>query len=115
MPSSFAKTTITRKRYPVLDDMGTPRTDYDATPEVESIEGCWVEPVESTSDNDGQILTVTGYKIAAPFGTDILARDIITVDGFPGDYIAEGDAQQVRSPTGRLNQALASVRRHKRG
>ena len=110
MPSSWARETITRKRYPLIDDMGSQVVDYSATPETLDIEGCWPEPEESTIDDDGRTLTVTGYRIAAPYDADVLARDVIAYAGV--DHKVTGDPQRVPSPTGRLRQSIIKVRRY---
>ena len=113
MPSSWAREEITRKRYPTADDYGTQVTDYTATPDALPISGCWLEPLESSIDDDGQTLTTSGWKVAAPYDADVLARDVITYQDL--DYKVVGDLQRVPSPSGRLRQSIFTVRRWKHG
>ncbi len=114
MPASWANETITRKRYPVVDSFGTNVVDYTATPSELAIAGCWVEPLESAIDDDGQVLSVTAYRIAAPFDADVRARDHISHGLADGEWKVVGDPQRVRSPSGRLNQTLITIRRWQR-
>lgn len=109
MPSSFARETITRKRYPTIDDLGTPVVDYSANPTSIDITGCWLEPVESTVSDAGQVLTVDAWRGAAPVTADLVDRDMVTYQGV--DYKVIGDPQRVPSPSGRLSQLLFLIRR----
>lgn len=114
MPASWANEAITRKRFPTKDSFGTEVVDYAGTPETSTIEGCWVEPLESTVDDDGQILTITAYQIAAPFDADVRARDLISHSLAEGEWVAVGDARRTKSPTGALDQSLITIRRWQR-
>ena len=112
MTSSFANETITRDRYPLIADMGTDIVDYTAAPASIPIEGCWPEPLEMTIDDNGRTLTVSGYRIAAPFEADVQERDLVGYGGL--DYLVTG-VQRVRSPSGRISQSIIMARRYEHG
>ncbi|PPH99727.1 hypothetical protein C5C95_06175 [Rathayibacter sp. AY1B7] len=113
MLSTFARMTITRKRYPQIDDQGTSVRDYDATPETITIAGCWLEPITSTEVTDDRLAVATGYQVAAPAGVDVTAEDRIEYAGV--DYEVEGEPSRVPSPTGALAHTLFVLRRWTHG
>lgn len=108
---SFARVTITRKRYPVVDDMGTQVADFSGNPATTTtIPGCWLEPIESVVEKDGRVAVLTGFTGTAPEGTDLDSfRDHIVHAGI--EYELAGDAMPVKSPTGALNEVKFSIRR----
>lgn len=75
----------------------TPRVDRLADPPVGSppehdVEGCVVLPRTSLEEGKGWVV-VDGRMVIAPYGSDILASDQVSVDGVtwdvdgePGDY-----------------------------
>jgi hypothetical protein len=106
---SFARITVTRLRYPVIDDHGTEVRDYAVSPAAVDIPGWWVEPVESTENNDGQLAVTSGYTAVGPFTADITADDHVIVFGVKHQVI--GDVLRVPSPTGALSETKATFRR----
>lgn len=109
MPSSFATETITRNRYPLIDDLGSDIVDDSAEPVPLQIEGCWLEPLQEGIGEDGQTLVVTAWKVAAPPHIDLLARDTVSYRGV--EYKVVQDPQQVLSPSGVLAQTVFTIRR----
>ena len=107
--SSFARETITRLRYPLRDDFGTPMPDYTAEPERLDITGCWLEPIRSIENLDGRLAVQTGWNVAAPPGIDIASADHVEYRGVV--YEAVGDAMAVPSPSGALD-ATQLILRH---
>jgi hypothetical protein len=111
---SFARVTITRKRYPLVDDHGTQAADFTAAPDTSLIEGCWLEPIESQIEQGGRLAVLTGFTGVAPVGTVFDAlTDHIVHDGV--EYELAGDAMPVKSPTGALNEVKFSLRRWRHG
>lgn len=108
--SSFNRMSIIRKRYPLVDDMGTSVANYGGTPDTSTIEQCWLEPIESVESQDGRLAVLTGFTGTAPAGTVLDAlTDLITYNGVV--YELAGDAMPVESPTGALDEVKFSLRR----
>lgn len=90
--------------------MGTLVANWSETPAETAITRCWLEPIESVTDNDGRVAVLTGFTGTAPAGTDLDSfRDHIVHAGV--EYELAGDAMPVISPTGALNEVKFSIRR----
>lgn len=100
IPGAFAKVTVTRLRYPRINDHGVDVADYTATPARKDIPGCWAEPVESQEIVDGRLAVRTGYTVAAPSGIDLVADDHVEYAG--AEYDVVGDVIHIPSVTGAL-------------
>jgi hypothetical protein len=109
MLSSFARETITRLRYPTVNDQGTTVPDYTANPDEADIAGCWLEPTQSIENDDGRLAVQTGFTVAAPPAADITAKDraryLDTI------YEVIGDPMPIKSPTGALDSTKLFLRR----
>lgn len=111
MRPSFAKMTIERVRYPMVDDQGTEVPDLDGTPVVVAIQRCWMEPLTSAEAEAGGTATFTGFKGTAPWGTDLLSSDHVRYLGI--EYEVDGDVMPVQSPSGALNEVIFTLKRWK--
>nr|WP_274635535.1 hypothetical protein [Microbacterium bovistercoris] len=100
IPGAFVKITVTRLRYPKINDHGVDIADYTATPTRHDIPGCWAEPIESTEVVDGRLAVRTGYTIAGPPNLDLVADDHIEYSGREYDVI--GDVMNIPSVTSAL-------------
>jgi hypothetical protein len=109
--ASFARITIERVRYPMVDDQGTLVPDTDQPPTVVPITRCWLEPLASQEAEEGGTATFTGFKGTAPWGTDLLPTD--RVRHFGVEYEVDGDVMPVQSPTGALNEVIFTLKRWK--
>lgn len=109
MTASFAREVITRLRYPVLNDHGAERPDYDATPTEVDIRRCWLEPTVSQEVNDGRLAVSTGWTVAAPKTADLVSTDHVRYGGV--EYEVVGDPQRVKSPTGALDAVRLNLQR----
>lgn len=101
MIASFARETITRLRYPTVNDHGAERPDYRAAADALDIGRCWLEPVQSQESNDGRLAVSSGWTVAAPPGADVVTTDHVRYEGV--EYEVVGDPQRVKSPTGALD------------
>ena len=106
---SFARETIERLRYPLIDDQGTMVPDYSAAPAVLHIPRCWLVPITSTDNEDGRLAVFTGFDCVGPWGADIVFTDHVRYFGI--EYEVAGDVMPVRSPTGALNETKFALRR----
>lgn len=110
MTVSYANATITRLRYPLINDQGTLVANFDAVPAELPIERCLLEPFESVVEVDGRVVSLTGLKGTAPTGTDLDGlRDRIRYLGVV--YELAGDSQPSPSPTGALDEVVYTLRR----
>lgn len=110
MRVSFARETIVRLRYPLIDDQGTQVADYSAEPEELPIKRCWLEPLEATAVVEDRLAVSTGFKGTAPKGTELDALiDLVRYRGLV--YELAGDAVPVTSPTGALDEVTYTLRR----
>lgn len=108
--ASFAKVTLTKRRYPLVSDMGTSVVDLAGSPTESTIANCWLEPTESTIVTEDRVAVLTGWKVTAPEGTQLDAtRDRVVYAGV--EYELAGDAMPVPSPTGALNEVMFTLRR----
>lgn len=90
MAKNIGKRTITVIRAPKVDRLSDSSS---STPSSFTISGCAIAPRSSFEDGKGWV-TVDGYMVAAPFGSDIVADDKVKlpdgttwdVDGAPGQY-----------------------------
>lgn len=111
MTASFATETITRLRYPRTSRHGAEVADFTATPTEHPIGQCWVEPTASAAAGGARTATSTGFTIAMPAGTVLIAAtDHVRVRGLEYE-LKDGDAIQVGSPTGALAHAQVTVTR----
>lgn len=108
MRPSFARETITRLRYPLVDDHGAQRVDYDAVPGEEQIGRCWLEPTGSQENADGRSAVLTGYTVDAPWDADLTAADRVRYAGVVFDV--DGQPLKVPSPTGMLRSIRLTLR-----
>jgi hypothetical protein len=81
--------TITVVRKPKVDRLATTPA---GTPPEHDIEGCAILPRTSHEEDRGWVV-VEGRMVIAPYGADVLATDLVKVDGetwevdgAPGDY-----------------------------
>jgi hypothetical protein len=105
---SFARETITRLRYPLVDDHGTARVDYDSPPAEDPVDRCWLEPTGSQEVGDGRAAVLTGYTVDAPWEADITAADRVRYGGVLFDV--DGQPLKVPSPTGALRSTRLALR-----
>ncbi|OOB90293.1 hypothetical protein [Rathayibacter sp. VKM Ac-2630] len=113
MLPSFARMVIIRKRYPKINDQGTLVPDYSQAPDVETIAGCWLEPITSTEVTDDRLAVATGYQVVAPAAADVNAEDRVQYAG--ADFEVEGEPMRVPSPTGALAHTQFVLRRWTHG
>lgn len=107
MRPSFARSVITRLRYPRINDHGNTIVDTGATPTETPIEGCWLEPIAPTEDNLGRSARTTGYTVDAPPGIDITTDDRVRYGGIVFDVAAP--PLIISSPTGALNSTQITL------
>lgn len=90
---TISNATVVRIRGESFDQYGDPT----GTPDDETLDGCMVAPRTSTDvDGRGRQGVVVGLTLYAPYGTDIVATDQLTVDGEP--YEIDGEPGPWKSP-----------------
>lgn len=89
MAKKIGSRTITVVRKPKVDRLSTAPA---GAPPEHDIEGCAVMPRTSHEEERGWVI-VEGRMVVAPYGADVLATDLVRVDGEtwevdgePGDY-----------------------------
>ena len=89
MAKKIGTRTIVVVRAPKVDRLSTPSTEE---PPKHDVEDCAVLPRTSLEEGKGWVV-VAGRMVIAPYGSDILATDLVEVDGEtwevdgePGDY-----------------------------
>lgn len=89
MAKKIGRRTIVVVRAIKRDDLDL---TVDGAPDEHEIKGCAILPRSSNEDGKGWVI-VEGKMVIAPYGADVLATDLVKVDGetwevegFPGDY-----------------------------
>lgn len=99
----FARQTITVLRAPQIRDHGSLIRDWDNA-ESHDIPGCMVEPLSTDEDNEHREAVMSGYRVTAPKGADVLATDKIQLPD--GDFEVDGEPARQPSATGRLDHTI---------
>lgn len=112
MLPGFARDTVTVQRATVVEERGTTRLDW-SNPAETVVAGCSVQPMAgdekftagSQEGGGRRDAVITRWKLYAPPGIDLLARDRVVHAGVA--YQIDGSPQRWPSPSGALSHVTA--------
>lgn len=109
MLPSWANQSVKRVRPGTKESRGSSIPDW-SNPDELTIEGCSVQPSQTTLSQDGRVLGLTeGYTVFFPRTADVKAGDKIIWDG--NEYQIIGEPRGWDSPTGRVSSLQAAIER----